>query len=257
MEERKQREAEFHDRMRGVYQQEPDRFSRYLSNRKYYEVTGRSRDFLSNWLVENAKDKEVLDFGCGSGDLSFVALSVARSLQGIDISQESVDLCTQRAEELGFGNKAHFQVMDCENTAFPNASFDVICESGVLHHLDLDKAYAEIQRLLKPGGTAICHEALRHNPLIDLYRRRTPHLRTEWETEHILGEPEIDLARRYFGRVEKHFFHLLGLAAVPFRNTRWGDPIRNVLDRADERVLKVPFVRRQAWICTFTLSEPR
>jgi len=81
----------------------------------------------------------------------------------------------------------------------------------------LKTAYAELARILKPGGKLVCTEALRHNPFIHWYRKRTPQLRTKWECEHILGIPEMRASQEYFGSVKIRFFHLVSLAAVPFR----------------------------------------
>jgi ubiquinone/menaquinone biosynthesis C-methylase UbiE len=61
--------------------------------------------------------------------------------------------------------------MDAEKLEFSDGAFDIVYESGVLHHLNFSKAYSEIARVLNPRGEAICIEALRHNPIIQYYRR--------------------------------------------------------------------------------------
>ena len=101
--------------------------------------------------------------------------------------------------------------MDAERLAFQDRSFDVIVVNGVLHHLELREAYVELARVLKKNGRIMCIEALAHNPLINLYRRKTPHLRTEWEVDHILRMRDIEIARKYFGKVRVRFFHLASL----------------------------------------------
>jgi ubiquinone/menaquinone biosynthesis C-methylase UbiE len=40
-------------------------------------------------------------------------------------------------------------VLEAENLSFSNDSFDLVCGSGILHHLDLNRSYKEIQRVLK------------------------------------------------------------------------------------------------------------
>src|SRR5205823_5093648 len=106
-------------------------------------------------------------------------------------------------------------------------------------------------------GEMICIEALRHNPLIHLYRKRTPHLRTEWEVEHILTVDHLRRAEQYFEKVEARFFHLAVLAAVPLRKTRVFRRLRLFLDGVDRRLLKRPFIGKYAWIMAFTISKPR
>jgi hypothetical protein len=104
----------------------------------------------------------------------------------------------------------------------------------------------------------IATEALRHNPIIHRYRRRTPHLRSAWETEHILGRPEIELARRHFGEVQVlRWFHLATIAAVPFRNRRFFPRLLSSLEAADRVLLSIPGIRWQAWMAVFELAAPR
>src|SRR5207249_569096 len=104
-----------------------------------------------------------------------------------DMSVVSIANARTMAQQEGLDQTIEFEVMDAEALRCADHSFDVIVVYGALHHLDLEKALHELARVLKPGGTVICTEALRHNPLIHWYRRLTPKLRTRWETDHILG----------------------------------------------------------------------
>jgi ubiquinone/menaquinone biosynthesis C-methylase UbiE len=73
---------------------------------------------------------------------------------------------------------AQFDVMNAEELEFEDAAFDVIFGSGIIHHLDVPRAYSELARVLAPGGSAVFVEPLGHNPLIRVFRNRTPELRT-------------------------------------------------------------------------------
>ena len=140
---------------------------------------------------------------------------------------------------------------------FADNSFDLAVEYGALHHVELDAALSELSRVIKPNGEMICVEALRHNPLIHWYRKRTPHLRTEWEVDHILGVESLDTMRKYFDRVEVHYFHLTTLALVPLRKTalfRFLLPIFNIIDRV---LLSTEFVGKYGWIMTVELGRPK
>ena len=79
-------------------------------------------------------------------------------------------------------------------------SFDLVCGSGILHHLDLPAAMRELARVLRPSGRAVFMEPLGHNPAINAFRNRTPELRTP--DEHPLLGKDLKLCRRYFGSVE-------------------------------------------------------
>lgn len=254
---RKREEKDLHDLLRGLDKSDPERYAYYMSNRKFYSVDGASQRYFYGWLAENAAGKQVLDYGSGAGHDTVFLGGVAKHVVGIDISPVSVERSIGRAAEAGVVDKVEVLVMDAENMSFPDDSFDVVCVNGVLHHLDLDRALGEIARVLRPGGSAIFREATADNPLIHAYRKRTPHLRTAWETEHLLTGSSAGVMRKYFGDVSVRFFHLAVLAAVPFRNTRVFEPLVAVLDAVDQVALSIPGVRRAAWIACFTVANPR
>ncbi len=257
LETRKAEEAEFHDRLRGLYEKDPELYAQYTSNQRFYSVTQSSSDYYLDWVRTNAAGKVVLDFGCGSGQLSVAAAAVAKSVTGIDISKEAVRLASDRARSAGWAESTSFQVMDAEAMRFEDRSFDLVISSGVLHHMDLDKALAEIARVLKNDGKAIMLEALSDNPIFQLYRRRTPHLRTAWEVDHLLSGSSATFMQEHFEETSVRFFHLLVLLAVPLRNTRLFGPLRRMLDVCDRILLAVPGLRRQAWMACFTVARPR
>ena len=115
----------------------------------------------------------------------------------------------------------------------------------------------QLARVLKPDGQMICTEALGHNPLISLYRKRTPHLRTKWEVKHVLRKELFAEMAKYFDGIEMHFFHLTTLAGVPFRKLPGFELILRALERVDAVLLKLPFFRWQAWQAFFILSKPK
>jgi SAM-dependent methyltransferase len=154
-------------------------------------------------------------------------------------------------------NSTTYLIRDAENTKFDDNSFDIITEYGALHHVDLEKAFAELARILRPTGKVICNEALAHNPFIHLYRKLTPHLRTAWEVDHIMRKQDLLLASKYFGKIEIKFFHLFTLLAVPLRKTPFFLPLLTVLERADSFFLKMPGLKWWAWQIVFILSDPK
>jgi len=255
-EPRKLEEAEFHDRLRGLYETDPAQYGYYTSNKKFYAVSGASDEFFFNWLHEHATGKRILDFGCGSGIHTTEMARFAGHVTGIDISPETIRLAQEHAQSEGLAGKTTFVVKDAENLDFPPGSFDVVTVHGVLHHMDLDAAMSQIRKVLTPQGRAIFLEALANNPIIHAYRTSTPHLRTEWETKHILRYEDTEKMRKYFKRVEVRTFHLAVLAAVPLRNTPLFKAARTVLDAVDSAMLRVPGLRTQGWIGVFTCGEP-
>lgn len=94
-----------------------------------------------------------LEIGAGTGyfTLNMMQAGVVRSAVCTDISAGMVETLQGNAERLGLDVEA--QVADAEQLPFPDASFDLVMGHAVLHHLpNLDRAFDEFFRVLKPGG---------------------------------------------------------------------------------------------------------
>ncbi len=199
LEERKLKEIEHSDRRRYVrtckYQTnmemsseaagflvENESHHKHFSNMKFYSITRTSSAYRYSILFNDIKGKSALDYCCGNGEVAVeMARQGASSVCGIDISKVGIENAQKLAEQFGVSDCCNFTVMDAEHTDFPNDVFDIIHEYGALHHLELRTALKEVSRIVKPEGRVVCTEALRHNPLIHYYRKRTPDLRTQWE----------------------------------------------------------------------------
>src|SRR4029077_19868431 len=79
----------------------------------------------------------VLEYGCGTGSAAFELAERGAHVVGIDISPVAVDEARRVAAERQSGD-AEFRVMNAEALEFPDGAFDLVCGSGILHHLDLD-----------------------------------------------------------------------------------------------------------------------
>ena len=260
LEVRKREEAEFHNFEREVDDpavRDEQRLTGVHANKKFYTVTASSTTYVENWLRAHVPGKVFLDYACGNGRHAIAAARWGAALAiGLDISDVSVRNARRAAIAAAVQERCSFIQGDCEATELPDGSVDVILCSGMLHHLDLELAYPELRRILRPGGRILAVEALAHNPLIQLYRDATPHLRTDWERQHILRCSDIQLARRWFTLGETRFWHLFNLLSVPFRRTPLFTPLLRVLDRVDRVVLLLPAIGRMAWQVTFELQVP-
>jgi SAM-dependent methyltransferase len=89
----------------------------------------------------------VLDLCCGTGLVAAAAAAQGASVTGVDISEAMI--AEARTKELA----AEFEVGDAEALPVTDASFDrVICNFGLYHLPDPDRAILEAARVLKPGG---------------------------------------------------------------------------------------------------------
>lgn len=258
VEERKREEARFHDlRESDRHRLSPEEFLRKYPNKSFYAIDRASKKYLYDWLAERCPGKRALDYCCGNGEIALRLAQAGAEAHGIDISAEEIETAKKNAAAAGIASRTHFAVMDAEALLYPDDHFDVIVCSGVLHHLDVDKAFPELARVLKPTGEIICAEALGYNPAIAWYRRRTPHLRTAWEADHILTMKEVRKGLQHFSRVQVRFFHLFTILAIPFRNSRIFDRLLAMLQAIDRVVLKIPGVRLMAWQMYMVYSHPR
>jgi SAM-dependent methyltransferase len=107
--------------------------------------------------------RRALELGCGTGlFLDQVAASGA-SITGIDLTPE---LLARAGERLASRGNVSLCCGDAEALPFHDHAFDVVYGSSILHHLDLDRALAEVHRVLKPGGRIAFTEPNVVNPQI-------------------------------------------------------------------------------------------
>ena len=100
------------------------------------------------WLGVD-KGARWLDVGCGTGAFSELVLRrcAPAALAGIDPSPEQVDY----VGKLLPGHR--FEVADATAMPFDDNTFDVVASALVLHFIpDRAKAFAEMKRVLRPGG---------------------------------------------------------------------------------------------------------
>ncbi|MDD5718779.1 MAG: class I SAM-dependent methyltransferase [Candidatus Krumholzibacteria bacterium] len=220
-----------------------------------YSIIQNRNDCYENLIFKDPAGQRVLEYGCGTGSRSFELARRGAEVVGIDISPVGVARATERAANEGL-KKASFEVMDAENMTFPDDSFDLVIGEGILHHLDLEKSYREVSRVLKPTGRAVFQEPLGHNPAIEIFRRLTPSLRTK--DEHPLHRSDLKMAERYFADVKVTCFHLTSFPALVFRRTRLFRPTVDALDRLDAAIFRlVPPARYLAWYAVIVLANPR
>jgi SAM-dependent methyltransferase len=240
--DRKAREQDFHDQRFG------DAKPRGGTG-MFYKIADASYGHHHDLMMEGCAGKRVLEYGCGPGSSAFDLARRGARVVGIDISPVAIEIARERARAEGL--EIEFQAMDAERTTFPDHSFDLIVGGGILHHLDLDRAYAEIARLLAPGGRAIFIEPLGHNAVINLYRNLTPGQRTP--DEHPLLRSDLANARRRFGGVRVWYYHLTALAAAPLAKTPLFKPLLAALSALDRALLRVPAIQPLAWIAVMEL----
>jgi SAM-dependent methyltransferase len=247
MQDRKQREKYFHNKVFNEHTR--------VGLSRFYRLGGARGTFYKNLVKNNCRGKRILEYGCGPGGYSFSLAKSGAKVVGIDISEVAVKQARDTARMENVEGSIEFLVMDAENLMFKDNYFDIVCGTGVLHHLDVGRAFSEISRVLKPGGKAIFLEPLGYNPLINIFRRLTPKLRTK--DEHPLKSNDSKIASHYFNSVNLYHFDLSTLLVLPFTDTSFFDWLLSGFRYLDRILFKLPLVRWLSWAVVIELSGPK
>jgi SAM-dependent methyltransferase len=138
-------------------------------------------------VLEQARPRKILDYGCGAGWLSKILLSKGYDVTGIDASSA---LIKSAVKSIGEGR---FIVGDCQSLPFADETFDCIIGSAILHHLETARALAECRRVASPGAVLVLMEPNKLNPIAAL-ARKVVHHRTKGERPFYPGRLKKALA---------------------------------------------------------------
>jgi ubiquinone/menaquinone biosynthesis C-methylase UbiE len=186
----KQTEEQFHDAWAASL--DP---SRVLVDESWDAVTCPEHQWIRRQLQEKLGDlrgKRVLDLGCGAGEAAVWFAKQGADVVASDLSGEFLALVRRVAALHGVRVETH--QADADRLALPDEPFDVVYAGNLLHHVDTARTLEQIYRALKPGGVAVTWDPLKHNPVINVYRRMASGVRTP--DEHPLHIRDV----RLFGR---------------------------------------------------------
>lgn len=113
------------------------------------------------------KGMRVMEIGCGTGAFTERFLDFGVHITAVELSQDLISLALTRNLPK---DRVHFLTSRFEDVASKDG-FDAIIGSSVLHHLEIDRAFQNIFRLLKPGGLLSFAEPNLLNPQIFMERR--------------------------------------------------------------------------------------
>lgn len=114
-----------------------------------YQIQPWMHDYFQ---FEKFAGKRVLEIGVGLGtDLTQFGKAGALC-HGIDITDKHLLLTAQNFSVRGLN--VELKKCDATEISYPDTTFDVVYSFGVIHHIpEAERVFAEIFRVLKPGGT--------------------------------------------------------------------------------------------------------
>jgi len=214
-----QREAAFFDeKALEILAQKRDEQERLL----FVDVDSALREYPDHYryaysILGDLNEKSVLDMGCGSGKSCVILAKKGASVRAFDISPESIKVANLRAELNGVGGQVKVERMTAEKMNYEFGCFHLVFGVGILHHVNIKIAAAEISRVMKENGEAVFIEPIAFSPLLKwirhsaLVRRMVPNKGKDLlitEDERQLYPKDIDDFRPYFSAVEYKPFQL-------------------------------------------------
>ena len=126
------------------------------------QVTSKVRKALGGDTIPAFGDAVEIGAGTGYFSLNLAARGIIDNLTATDISPGMLASLEATAGRLGVPVRT--VVTEAESLPFEDESFDVVLGHAVLHHIpDLDRAFSEFFRVLRPGGSIIfCGEPSRY-----------------------------------------------------------------------------------------------
>jgi ubiquinone/menaquinone biosynthesis C-methylase UbiE len=189
----------------------------------------RHYDLVAADVAAHSDAKRILDIGTGPG---WLLLALQRQLKspdlvGIDISPAMVRCGRKNIARYPAADNIEIKEGDAAHMPFEDETFDTVVSTGSMHHWpDPVSGLREIYRVLKPGGTGLIYDLVRHLP------------------------PEITLAtRKEYGRLRVTLLWLHSFEE-PFYDTTQLEAL------AIESAFGEGEVRFVGALCCLTLSKP-
>jgi SAM-dependent methyltransferase len=161
---------------------------------------------------------KVLDIGTQHGDFISAMMKSMKNYEafvGIDISEKDLE----KARESFRDDPVEFELMNAEELLFDDDSFDTVCLSYSLHHLEnVQVVLQEMMRVLRPGGHLIVQEMFSDDDQSDakLTQILTHHL--DAKLDRMSGIPHFEA----FSRQQlKDIVNGLGMSRVEFYESTW------------------------------------
>jgi len=118
---------------------------------------------LSNHLGPGMR---VLEVGCGTGYFTQELARSGADVIAIDVSPELLEIAKANCS----APNVRYEIQNAYTLSYPDAVFDSVVGSSVLHHLEIEAALREIYRVVKLGGSVHFTEPNMLNPQVAIQK---------------------------------------------------------------------------------------
>jgi sarcosine/dimethylglycine N-methyltransferase len=145
-------------------------------------------------LLAPGPDDQVIDIGSGlGGPARYLASTYGCRVTGVDLTPAFVAVATELARRTKLSDRVGFRQGSALELPFANETFDLAWSQNVAMNIaDRPRYYAEMRRVLKPGGRLAIQDVAQgpagppHYPLMWADTPATSFLRTPQETRALL-----------------------------------------------------------------------
>lgn len=152
-------------------------------------------------FVQGKNLNKALEFGCGTGLLSY---QLKDAFPLIDLADTSEGMIAVLKKKISDNSLSHFKPILLEaKPAFQPAAYDMVYSLMTLHHIvNLDAAFDDFYRMLKPGGFLCIADLVKEDG--DFHKAEDNyHVHHGFEKEQLLKQ----LAAHGFNKIDYHEFY--------------------------------------------------
>ena len=155
--------------------------------------------------VGNIKEKKLLDVGCGAGVHIKKYLKKGALCSGIDLSETMISFAREKNKNV------HFNVGTITKLPYKNNSFGIVTASLMIDYVkNLNKAFSEVNRVLKKGGLFYYSDMNPATESRDIYENKEIKIDAFGYVEYKKTGKIISLGRSWLERID-HFEMVPGM----------------------------------------------
>jgi len=107
---------------------------------------------IKEYIKDDIKNFKIMDYGCGSGLVSFCFANDVKEINGYDKSKGMIDVYNEKAKKLGFKNIIGI-VHDIDKEDLKSEQYDIIMTNMTMHHIkSVDDFVKKLANGLKKDG---------------------------------------------------------------------------------------------------------